>query len=305
MLRRSAFTPNIKERADCSTALFTPTGELLAQSESIPVHLGSMPASVAAAIAAVGDPGDRRADRAQRSVRRRHPPQRRDRGRARAPRRNARRLGGEPGAPCRHRRRGAGIDSGRRHPHRRGGDPPPAGAADARSPRRVPRRVRAPRRAGRRPRRPGRREPARCRTLRRGSRRRRCPFDEVLGYGERRMRAALADAARRHVAVRRRGRLDRRGTRRSASRRRSPSPSRSTATRSPSTSPAPTPQSLGNVNAVEAVTVSAVGFALRSATDPTIPANGGAHATGARGRPERHGGGGRRSRRPSAPATSR
>ena len=32
----------------------------------------------------------------------------------------------------------------------------------------------------------------------------------------------------------------------------------------------------GNVNAVEAVTVSAVAFALRSATDPTIPANGGA-----------------------------
>ena len=36
------------------------------------------------------------------------------------------------------------------------------------------------------------------------------------------------------------------------------------------------PQSAGNVNAVEAVTVSAVAFALRSATDPTIPANGGA-----------------------------
>lgn len=35
-------------------------------------------------------------------------------------------------------------------------------------------------------------------------------------------------------------------------------------------------QRRGNVNAVEAVTVSAVGFALRSATDPTIPANGGA-----------------------------
>ena len=35
-------------------------------------------------------------------------------------------------------------------------------------------------------------------------------------------------------------------------------------------------QRLGNVNAVEAVTVSAVSFALRSATDPTIPANGGA-----------------------------
>jgi N-methylhydantoinase B/oxoprolinase/acetone carboxylase alpha subunit len=36
------------------------------------------------------------------------------------------------------------------------------------------------------------------------------------------------------------------------------------------------PQQAGNVNAVEAVTVSAVSFALRSATDPSIPANGGA-----------------------------
>ena len=36
------------------------------------------------------------------------------------------------------------------------------------------------------------------------------------------------------------------------------------------------PQRAGNVNAVEAVTVSAVAFALRVATDPTIPANGGA-----------------------------
>src|SRR5690606_30208236 len=36
------------------------------------------------------------------------------------------------------------------------------------------------------------------------------------------------------------------------------------------------PQARGNVNAVEAVTVSAVAYALRSAVDPTIPANGGA-----------------------------
>src|SRR5437763_1028602 len=36
------------------------------------------------------------------------------------------------------------------------------------------------------------------------------------------------------------------------------------------------PQQRGNVNAVEAVTVSAVGFAVRAATDPSIPANGGA-----------------------------
>jgi N-methylhydantoinase B/oxoprolinase/acetone carboxylase alpha subunit len=55
VLRRAAFSPNIKERADCSAALFTPEGELLVQAEHIPVHLGSMPASVAAAIEAFGD----------------------------------------------------------------------------------------------------------------------------------------------------------------------------------------------------------------------------------------------------------
>jgi N-methylhydantoinase B/oxoprolinase/acetone carboxylase alpha subunit len=61
VLRRGAFSPNIKERADCSAALFTADGTLLVQAEHIPVHLGSMPASVAAAIATLGDtvaPGD-------------------------------------------------------------------------------------------------------------------------------------------------------------------------------------------------------------------------------------------------------
>jgi N-methylhydantoinase B/oxoprolinase/acetone carboxylase alpha subunit len=50
VLRRSASSPNIKERADCSAAVFTAAGDLLAQAEHIPVHLGSMPASVRAAI---------------------------------------------------------------------------------------------------------------------------------------------------------------------------------------------------------------------------------------------------------------
>ncbi|HEU4917929.1 MAG TPA: hydantoinase B/oxoprolinase family protein [Acidimicrobiia bacterium] len=51
VLRRSSLSPNIKERADCSAALFTVDGEMLAQAEHIPVHLGSMPASVAACLA--------------------------------------------------------------------------------------------------------------------------------------------------------------------------------------------------------------------------------------------------------------
>jgi 5-oxoprolinase (ATP-hydrolysing) len=49
-LRRTASSPNIKERADCSTALFDADGRLVAQAEHIPVHLGAMPASVAAAL---------------------------------------------------------------------------------------------------------------------------------------------------------------------------------------------------------------------------------------------------------------
>jgi N-methylhydantoinase B/oxoprolinase/acetone carboxylase alpha subunit len=60
-LRRASYSPNIKERADCSAALFTADGTLLVQAEHIPVHLGSMPAAVRAAIDACGDrlePGD-------------------------------------------------------------------------------------------------------------------------------------------------------------------------------------------------------------------------------------------------------
>ncbi|CAN5815753.1 hydantoinase B/oxoprolinase family protein [soil metagenome] len=53
-LRRAAYSPNIKERADCSAAVFDANGRMVAQAEHIPVHLGSMPASVAAALAAFG-----------------------------------------------------------------------------------------------------------------------------------------------------------------------------------------------------------------------------------------------------------
>ena len=54
VLRRTAYSPNIKERADCSAAVFVPSGEMLAQAEHIPVHLGSMPASVAAVLDVFG-----------------------------------------------------------------------------------------------------------------------------------------------------------------------------------------------------------------------------------------------------------
>jgi len=48
VLVRSAFSANIKERRDCSTALFDAAGRMIAQAEHIPVHLGAMPDAVAA-----------------------------------------------------------------------------------------------------------------------------------------------------------------------------------------------------------------------------------------------------------------
>jgi len=55
VLIRSAFSANIKERRDCSTALFDDRGRLIAQAEHIPVHLGAMPDAVAAVMQQ--DPG--------------------------------------------------------------------------------------------------------------------------------------------------------------------------------------------------------------------------------------------------------
>ena len=49
-LRRTAFSPNIKERRDYSCAVFDGQGEVVAMGDHMPVHLGSMPMSVRAAI---------------------------------------------------------------------------------------------------------------------------------------------------------------------------------------------------------------------------------------------------------------
>jgi len=59
-LGRAAYSPNIKERLDFSCAVFLGDGRMLAQAAHIPVHLGAMPASVAAAIShcAPFRPGD-------------------------------------------------------------------------------------------------------------------------------------------------------------------------------------------------------------------------------------------------------
>src|SRR5205823_8372252 len=57
-LVRSAFSANIKERRDCSTALFDPRGRMIAQAEHIPVHLGAMPDAVAAVMRHKPSPED-------------------------------------------------------------------------------------------------------------------------------------------------------------------------------------------------------------------------------------------------------
>ena len=58
VLIRGAYSPNITERRDCSTALFDADGRLVAQAEHIPVHLGAMPGAVEAVLARDPDPGD-------------------------------------------------------------------------------------------------------------------------------------------------------------------------------------------------------------------------------------------------------
>jgi len=61
-LVRTGYSPNIKERRDCSCALFDADAEMIAQAENMPVHLGAMPFSVRAAVSRFPpetlDPGD-------------------------------------------------------------------------------------------------------------------------------------------------------------------------------------------------------------------------------------------------------
>lgn len=59
VLRRTAFSPNIKDRLDFSCALFGPSGELFSQAAHIPVHLGSMAFAMASIVEEVDwQPGD-------------------------------------------------------------------------------------------------------------------------------------------------------------------------------------------------------------------------------------------------------
>jgi N-methylhydantoinase B/oxoprolinase/acetone carboxylase alpha subunit len=273
VLRRAAFSPNIKERADCSAALFTPGGEMLVQAEHIPVHLGSMPASVRAAIDAYGGtlrPGG------QVVV-------------------NDPFAGGTHlnditlVAPCYAGGRLVGWAANRAHHADVGGAAPgsiPADATDIyQEGLRIPP---TPLDDGLRrllvanSRTPGERVGdldaqvgANVVGVERLALMTHAPVAEVVDYGERRMRAALAelpDGTWRCDDV-----LDSTGAHADQQR-----PARIAVAITVSGDTivvdfaGTDAQSRGNVNAVEAVTVSAVAFALRCAVDPTIPANGGA-----------------------------
>ncbi|KAA5835020.1 hydantoinase B/oxoprolinase family protein [Saccharopolyspora hirsuta] len=60
VLRRASYSTNIKERSDCSTALFDERGELVAQAENMPIHMGSMTGLIDSleASALTAQPGD-------------------------------------------------------------------------------------------------------------------------------------------------------------------------------------------------------------------------------------------------------
>ena len=273
VLRRAAFSPNIKERADCSAALFTASGDLLVQAEHIPVHLGSMPASVRAAIDGLGGalgPGDQVVL-------------------------NDPFAGGTHlnditlVAPCFVDDVLVGWAANRAHHADVGGSAPGSIPADAteihQEGLRLPPIVfddgvralvlansRTPdERAGDLDAQVG----ANRLGVERLTRFADAPLHEVLDYGERRMRAALEelpDGSWTFEDV-----LDSTGADPDQQR-----PARVVVTvsivddRVEFDFMGTDERRRGNVNAVEAVTVSAVSFALRVATDPSIPANGGA-----------------------------
>ncbi len=278
VLRRAASSPNIKERADCSVALFSRAGELVVQADAIPVHLGSMPAAVRAAVTAAGPepPADRQwvlndpfaggthlndvtlvapvhvdgdlvgwvANRAHHA----------DLG-GMAP-------GSMPPDATEVYQEGLRVPAvpmtadvvellvaSSRVPDERRGDLAAQRGANA---------VAVERLAG---------IVAQLGSV--------APLDEILDYGERRMRAALRDLP--DGTWRFEDALDSAG----------PRPDQQTPSvivvtlhldgdHATFDFTGTAPQRAGNVNAVEAVTVSAVEFAVRAATDPTVPANGGA-----------------------------
>ena len=126
VLIRSAHSPNITERHDCSTALFDPSGELVMQAEHIPVHLGSMPDAVAVIVDEEHHDGDLWIlnDPYRGGT---HLPDITLISPVFAPRTGgSSRLRGQPRAPRRHRRPDARRDAGALGDARRGGRGDPA-----------------------------------------------------------------------------------------------------------------------------------------------------------------------------------
>ncbi|MDQ6615062.1 MAG: hydantoinase B/oxoprolinase family protein [Actinomycetota bacterium] len=274
VLRRASFSPNIKERADCSAALFTRGGDLLVQAEHIPVHLGSMPASVAAAIGAGLDPGPG------------------DQIVLNDPFAGGTHLNDVTlVAPCFVDGRIVGWAANRAHHADVGGmtagSIPPEATEIQQEGLRIPPVLLGPAVVAiflANSRTPDERRGdldaqiganvigvERLAGIVAGG----APVDQVLAYGERRMRAALAGLANGVWEVE--DVLDSAGPRPSQQH---PVTIRLTLTKEGEAVrfdfTGSDAQQSGNVNAVEAVTYSAVAFAVRSATDPTIPANGGA-----------------------------
>ena len=195
-LIRSAYSANIKERHDCSTALFDAAGELVMQAEHIPVHLGSMPDAVAAVLGEEQRPGGRLDP--QRPLPRRHPPARRHPDLAGLRRRRAARLRRQPRPPRRHRRPDPGRDAGLLADARGRGRGDPADPRRARrSCERLAGAMRSPRqrladlRAQQAANRVGELRLAEL-AERLGAGRLRAGMAEILAYAERRTRAALA-----------------------------------------------------------------------------------------------------------------
>ena len=283
-LVRTAYSPNINERRDCSSAVFDANGDMVAQAESIPVHLGAMPYSVAAAIAAARDfaSGDIVVV-------------------------NDPYAGGAhlPDvtfvAPVFWEDERVGFVANRAHHADVGGKEPGSLAGDAveifQEGLRIP-----PVKLWRRGevdedllrlilanvRTPGERlgdlraQAAGCRMgvarmhelfARHGRETMKCGMDEVLAYSERRMRDEIARFPRGKCAFA--DALDEDGTGSGAIAIRVAIEARGDRLIVDFTGSAP--QTTGPLNAVFAVTASATYFAVRAATDPTIPANSGAY----------------------------
>ena len=277
VLIRSAHSSNIKERRDASTALFDADGQMVMQAEHIPVHLGAMPAAVAAVLDERARA--RRLVDPQRPVRRRHPPARHHRHHARLRAARALLLGFAAsrahhadvgGAPAR-------LDARRQPLARRGGRRDLAAAARrarrSRSSSRgcASRPSAAPTCAPSSPPTASARSGCASWRERLGAERLREATDAVLDYSERRTRACLAALPDGSSAGRGRAR-GARGRPRCCACARS-----STASGCCSTSPAARAQHEGNLNCPLAVTRSACLFAVRVLTDPDIPPSAGAY----------------------------